>query len=104
MPMSSERPRRRFIIGIGVLVAALAGAAVVYAVTREDDVSNPDVEFRAEPTQTAVPTAEPERKGKKGKKRKKTNPLAGFRWAHYGYTKDRRRYLPTSFNVRPPFK
>ncbi|MGH2945224.1 MAG: PQQ-binding-like beta-propeller repeat protein [Solirubrobacteraceae bacterium] len=89
------------VIGVGVVVAALAGAAVVYAITREDDVSNPDIEFRAEPAQTPVPTAQPERKGKKKRKR---NALAGFRWAHYGYSKDRRRYLATDFSVRPPFK
>ena len=104
--MSSERPRwyrRRIVLGIGVVVAALVGAAAVFALTRPGDVSNPDVEFRAEPTQTPVATPEPEPKKKKGK-RKKRNPLAGFQWAQYGYSKDRRRYLPTDFGVRPPFK
>lgn len=102
--MSSERERwyrRRIVIGLGALAALLiAGAAVVYALTREGDVSNPNVEFRAEPTQTPVPAEEkPARKAKK-----KRSPLAGFRWSHYGYSKDRRRYLATDFSIRPPFK
>ena len=103
--VSSERQRwsrRRIVIGLGALVAVLASAAAVFALTREDDVSNPNVEFRPEPTQTPVPAEEPP--AGKAKKAKKRGPLAGFRWAHYGYTKDRRRYLATDFSVRPPFK
>jgi outer membrane protein assembly factor BamB len=103
--MSSERPRwyrRRIVIGLVVLVAVLVSAAAVFALTRPGDVSNPDVEFRAEPTQTPVATATPE--PKKTKKARKRDPLAGFQWAQYGYSKDRRRYLPTDFSVRPPFR
>ena len=80
----------------------LAGAAVVFAVTRPGDVFNADVEFFEEPSQTSVPTPEPEpATPKKGKKK---DPLAGFQWPTYGYSKDRRRYLPTEPSVRPPFK
>jgi outer membrane protein assembly factor BamB len=101
--MSSERPwyRRRIVIGLGVVLVALVGAAAVFALTRPGDVSNPDVEFRAEPTQTPVPTQEPEPRKRTKKKR---DPLAGFRWAQYGYSQDRRRYLPTDFSLRPPFR
>jgi outer membrane protein assembly factor BamB len=100
--MSSERPRwyrRRIVVGLGVLVVVLTGAAAVFALTRPGDLSNPNVEFREEPTQTAVPTAEPKPKAKK----RKRGPLEGFTWSQYGYSQDRRRYLPTGASVRPPF-
>lgn len=99
--MSPERPRwfrRKLVIGIAALVLVLVGAAAVYALTHEPgDVSNPNVEFRAEPTGTPVPEQAPN-PGPKG------DPLANFQWPDYGYTKDRRRYLPASFAIRPPFK
>ena len=85
-------------------MVVLAGAAAVFALTRPGDVFNSDVEFREEPTQTSVPEPaiqEPERKGRKKKKR---DPLAGFQWPTYGYTLDRRRFLQTEPSVRPPFK
>jgi outer membrane protein assembly factor BamB len=101
--MSSERPRwyrRRIVIGLGVAVVVLFTAAAVFALTRPGDVSNPDVEFRAEPTQTPVATPEPKPKGRRAKR----DPLDGFQWAQYGYSKDRRRYLPADFKIRPPFR
>jgi outer membrane protein assembly factor BamB len=97
--MSSERPhsRRRILIGAVAVLIVLAGAGAVFAITRTQDVSNPDVEFRPEPTQTPAP--EPVEEPRKGRR----DPLAGFLWAHYGYSKDRRRYLPASTLLRPPF-
>ena len=99
--MSSERPpwfRRKLVIGIAATVLVLVGAAAVYALTTEPgDVSNPNVEFRAEPTGTPVPEQAPV-PGRKG------DPLRNFQWPDYGYTKDRRRYLPASFSIKPPFK
>jgi outer membrane protein assembly factor BamB len=100
--MSSDRPRwyrRRIVIVIGGVVAALVCAAAVFALTRPGDVFNRDVEFRAEPEQTFVPTPVPGAKPKK-----KADPLAGFQWPQYGYSRDRRRYLPTKSSVRPPFR
>jgi outer membrane protein assembly factor BamB len=97
--MSPERPRwfrRRIVIGVAAALIVLVGAAAVFALTREPgDVSNPDVEFRPEPTETPVSEQRPARKG---------DPLAKFVWPDFGYTKDRRRYLPASFAVKPPFK
>jgi len=100
--MSPERPRwyrRKLVIGIAAAVIVLVGATAVFALTHEHagDVSNPDVEFRAEPTSTPVPDKAPV-PGKKG------DPLRNFTWPDYGYTKDRRHYLAASFDIRPPFK
>ena len=104
--MSSERQRwyrRRIVIVLGAVVAVLVSAAAVFALTRPGDVFNSDVEFRAEESPTSVPTAEPEApRGKK--KTAKRDPLDGFVWPTYGYSNDRRRYLPTEPSVKPPFK
>ena len=104
--MSPDRPRwyrRRLVIALAALVVVLGGAAAVFALTRPGDVFNSDVEFQEEPEQTSVPTPEPERPARKGRK-KKRDPLAGFQWPTYGYTLDRRRFLQTKPSVRPPFK
>ena len=103
--MSSERQRwyrRRIVIVLGVLAAVLVSAAAVFALTRPGDVFNSDVEFRAEESPTTVPTPEPEKPATK--KRKRERPLAGFKWPAYGYSSDRRRFLPTDWKVRPPYK
>jgi outer membrane protein assembly factor BamB len=97
MSPQPARRRRRILIGVGIVVVLIAAAGTVFALTRPGDVSNPDVEFRAEPTDTPVPDAtKPPKKGEK-------DPLDSFVWAHYGYSKDRRRYLPASQNLRPPY-
>ena len=106
--MSPERPRwyrRRLVIVLGALVTLLVCAAAVFALTRPGDVFDPDVEFLAEETPTTVPTPPPEPPAtKKRGKKKKPRPLAGFRWPVYGYSNDRRRYLPAEWKVRPPYK
>src|SRR4051795_1038198 len=97
MSPQPARRRRRILIGVGIAVLLIAAAGTVFALTRPGDVSNPDVEFRAEPTDTPVPDAiRPPPKGEK-------DPLDDFVWAHYGYSQDRRRYLPASQNLRPPY-
>jgi outer membrane protein assembly factor BamB len=99
--MSPDRPRwfrRKLFVGIAVTVFVFVGAAAVFALTHQPgDISHPDVEFRAEPTGTPVPDQSPS-------KAKGGDPLAKFVWPDYGYTKDRRRYMPASFQIRPPFK
>jgi outer membrane protein assembly factor BamB len=98
-PQERKRRLRRIVLSLGVVLLALAGAAAAFVVTREEgDVSNPDVEFRDEPTATPEAEQEPEKPGKK------TDPVDRFIWAHYGYTRDRRRYLPLKKSPRPPFK
>jgi outer membrane protein assembly factor BamB len=98
--MSPRRPRwfrRRIVIGVGTALVVLIGAAAVFALTyKAGDISHPGVEFRAEPTSTPL--------NENPAPRKKGDPLANFVWPDYGYTKDRRHYLPASFAVRPPFK
>src|SRR5262245_1228569 len=97
--MSPQRPRRRrwIFIGLGIALVLVVAAGAVFALTRPGDVSNPDVEFRAEPTETPVP--DETKTPAKGQK----DPLDSFVWAHYGSSKDRRRYLPASMNLRPPY-
>ncbi len=84
-------------------MALLVCAAAVFALTRPGDVFDPNVAFEAEEEPTSVPTPEPEPPAK-GKKAKKKDPLAGFKWPTNGYTNDRRRFLQTEPSVRPPFK
>jgi outer membrane protein assembly factor BamB len=88
--------RRKLLLGVAVVLVVLVGAGAVLAITqRPGDVSNPSVGFNDEPTSTPVPTPAPETK--------KRDPLRNFLWANYGYSKDRRRFLPASMLLRPPF-
>ncbi len=86
----SPRSRRRIVIWLGLAAALLlAAGAGAYVLLSGGDVSNPDVEFRAEPTGT--PTPEP-------KTRKDVE------WPLYGYSPERRHYLPAPGALRPPFR
>jgi outer membrane protein assembly factor BamB len=99
-PQERKRRFRRIVLGLGIALLALVGAAAAFVVTREEgDVSNPDVEFRDEPAATPEVELEPEEPGGK-----KTARVDRFIWSHYGYTRDRRRYLPLKKPLRPPFK
>jgi outer membrane protein assembly factor BamB len=99
-PQERKRRLRRIVLGLGIALLAIVGAAAAFVVTREQgDVFNPDVEFRDEPAATPEPELEPEKPGKK-----KVDRVDRFIWAHYGYTRDRRRYLPLKKPPRPPFK
>src|SRR5215210_7842109 len=99
-PQERKRRLRRVVLGLGIALLALAGAAAAFVVTREEgDVSNPDVEFRDEPAATPEPELDPEEPGGE-----KADPADRFIWAHYGYTRDRRRYLPLKKPLRPPFR
>ena len=98
-PQERKRRLRRIVLGLGIALLALVGAAAAFVVTREEgDVSNPDVEFRDEPAATPDVEQEPAEPGAK-----KADPVDRFIWAHYGYTRDRRRYLPLKHPLRPPF-
>ena len=61
-------------------------------------MSHPNVEFRAEPTETPAPDPTEPPKGSKA-----PDPLRNFVWAYYGYSQDRRHFLNASQNLRPPF-
>src|SRR5215218_2096185 len=99
-PQERKRRLRRIVLGLGIALLALVGAAAAYVVSREErDVFNPDVEFRDEPAATPDAEEEPAEPGKN-----KADPVDRFIWSHYGYTRDRRRYLPLKKPVRPPFK
>lgn len=99
-PQERKRRVRQIVLGLGIALLAMVGAAAAFVVTREEgDVFNPDVEFRDEPAATPETEQEPAEPGGK-----KTAPVDRFIWAHYGYTRDRRRYLPLKRPLRPPFK
>jgi outer membrane protein assembly factor BamB len=91
-PPSFFRRRRRLLLILGAAALVLLAAALgVYLYIRGHEphsVNNPNVAFQNE-----KPQAPP--KAKRG---------AAFVWPDYGYTKDRRRYLPASGNLHPPFK
>jgi outer membrane protein assembly factor BamB len=101
-----ERKRRGRLIAAGVAIALLllaGGAAAFVVLNQPKDVSNPNVEFREEaPSATPEEELEPEEAAKPGKK--KTRRVDRFIWAHYGYSRDRRRYLPVKEPPRPPFR
>ena len=101
MPPQERKPRwRRIVLVLGIALVLMVSAAAAFVVTRQEgDVSNPDVEFRAEPSATPDAEVEPDEPGKK-----KSDPVDRFIWSHYGYTRDRRRYLPLKKPLRPPFR
>ena len=93
--------RKKVLLGAAVVLALLVAGGAVFALTRPpEDVSNPNVEFEPEPTTTSVPDEIPEEPAKGPKK---VDPLRNFVWATYGYSKDRRKFLPASKLLRPPF-
>src|SRR3954468_9070204 len=97
-PRFPRLPRRRrwqLLAGL-VVVAVLAAVIAAFALTREQDVSNPSVEFRSEPTDTVEPPPPPTDAPTAAKAHER------FIWPVYGYTKDRRRYLPGP-SLRPPY-
>src|SRR3954468_10685147 len=92
--------RKKLLLGAAVVLLLLVAGGAVFALTRPpEDVSNPNVEFDPEPTATEVPEEIP----KEPKDSKKADPLRNFVWADYGYSKDRRKFLPASKLLRPPF-
>ena len=89
-------------LGAAVAVLLLAGVAAAFVVLNQpEDISNPDVAFREEPAATPEEELEPEETPKPGKKQ--TPKIDRFIWAHYGYTRDRRRYLPVKIRVLVDF-
>ena len=93
--------KKWLLLGAAIVVLLLGAGGAVFALTRPpEDVSNPDVAFEEEPTVTAVPSAIPE-EPEEGSKQ--VDPLKNFVWGEYGYTKDRRRFLPASTLLRPPY-
>jgi outer membrane protein assembly factor BamB len=89
--------RLRWVVLGGVLLVVVAGAAAAVVLTQQPgDVSNPDVEFTQEQQPTAPQPTRP--------RNDSAHPLDdGFAWPVYGYTKDRRRWLPLDTQLRPPF-
>ena len=91
-PPSFFRGRRRLLIVLGaaalVLVLAALGAYLYVHGHEPGDVYNSTVEFQKERPEQPV----------------RTPHEAAFVWPDYGFTKSRRRYLPTSADLRPPFK
>ena len=94
--------RKKLLLGAGVVLVVLVAAGAVFALTRPpQDVSNPDVAFEDEPTVTPVPDGDPRgaQEGlQEGRTRCGTSSGAG-----YGYSKDRRKFMPASKLLRPPY-
>ncbi len=94
--------RKKLFLGAAVVLALLVAAGAVFALTRPPaDVSNPDVAFEEEPTVTPIPTEIPDEPAEGSKKE---DPLRNFVWAGYGYSKDKRKFLPASKLLRPPYR
>src|SRR4051794_24344958 len=92
-PEPRRRRRRVILLGLaGALLALIAGGVAVFLAHQQGDVSNPNVEFRAEPTPTTVPAAP-----------MTLRAADRFAWPMYGLSKDRRRALGVSPLLRPPF-
>jgi len=102
MPPHERRRRwRRIVLVLGIAMVLLVGAAAAFVFTQQEgDVSNPDVEFDAEPSATPDMEVEPEDPNAK----RRASAVDRFIWSHYGYTRDRRRYLPLDKPLRPPFE
>src|SRR3954452_16695010 len=83
-----------------IVLALIGGGAFAFMRNREGDVSNPDVEFRAE-TPTPSPSPSPTPTTRPGRHRR-ANPADDFIWPLYRYTADRRRYFPGP-SLRPPY-
>jgi len=88
------RSRRRLLLGLALVAALAGGAGVAVAVLTQEqgDVSNPDVEFRAD---EAPSSDSPEQ----------IAPSRGprFRWPVYGFTSQRTAFLPLKEPLRPPY-
>jgi outer membrane protein assembly factor BamB len=98
-PQERKRRWRRIVVGLVIALVVLVSAAGAYVVTNQPgDVSNPDVEFRDQPADVPEEEVEPDAPGGK-----RTAAVDRFIWAHYGYTRDRRRYLPLKDPLHPPF-
>ena len=96
--------RKKLLLGAAavVLLVLVAGGAV-FALTRPpEDVSNTERRVRRPSRRsTAVPTPIPTEQPEESKA---VDPLRNFVWAGYGYSKDRRQFLPASKLLRPPFR
>jgi outer membrane protein assembly factor BamB len=88
----SPRSRRRLVIWLGLAAVLLVAAgAAAYVLFSGGDVSNSNVEFRAEPTETPSPSPATKRED-------------DFVWPLYGFSPTRRHYLAAPKTLRPPFK
>lgn len=95
MSRPSGSGRRRLLWVAVLLLGIVLGAAGAVVLREEGNVSNPEVEFEAEPVPTTPPTTRvaPSR-----------DPFADrFEWPVYGYSKARTKYLPVAEPLRPPF-
>ncbi len=92
-------------LGVAVALLLLAGGAAAFVVLNQpEDISNPDVEFREEPAADARGGARARGDAEAGQEASSVRKIDRFIWAHYGYTRDRRRYLPVKNPPHPPFR
>ena len=98
-PARSGRRRRRLLVAGGLVLAVVAAAVAGLALRRPGDVSDPGVSFR---TETVPPAPAPAPPPSPRARARAEPPHERFVWPIYGYTKDRRRYLPGP-SLRPPY-
>ena len=101
MSPQERKPRwRRIVLVLGIALVAPRGR-------RRGLRRDPAGRRRLQPGRR-VPRGAVRHAGARGRARraggKKTDPVDRFIWAHYGYTRDRRRYLPLKKPPRPPFR
>jgi outer membrane protein assembly factor BamB len=86
-----RRPLWRGLLAAGIVIVALAIAAVLVIVSRQPhNVSHPNLEF----TDPTTPTAPP--------KKVKPKQIDNFQWPVYGYTQSRTRDFEGAADLKPP--
>ncbi len=99
--MSADAPRKRrrwllLALGLVLVLGGVAGGWLLFG--QPGNVSNPDVEFRADETPEPSEAPIPE------EQTTKRELVDDFTWPVYGYTNARRRSLDVPNRLRPPFK
>ena len=100
-PHERKRRRRRIVLVSGLVLALFVSAAAAYVVTRQ--AGRRLQPGRRVPRRAVRHARAGGRARRAGPKREDATRSTGFIWPIYGYTRDRRRYLPLKDPPHPPF-